>query len=126
MFYNIKDIYIARIYSINNFDSGRISDSYAAFYREYDEKTNEYNYVLLNRGKLSKETINFQFYSIFQSIDSLDFNLDFSFFYIDDIKPITAKLFSDDIKEIVNLIDIHLYLGQINRHEKKKQKIKSR
>lgn len=123
VFYDITDIYIAKIYSINNFDSGKISDKYAAFYREYNEETKEYDYILLNRGALNRDTMMFKRYSVFQSLDTIDICLDFSFFYVDDIRPITKKI-KGNPKKFVHLLDIHNYLYEINQYEQEKQKTK--
>lgn len=117
MFFDIEDIFIAKIYSMVDFNPEYVSEQYAAFYKTIDENENDI-YILLNRGKINH--VHFKHGTIFQSIDDIDIpsNEEISFFFIDNIKPIVKKLNITEIKPVLNLFQIFYYLSQINKREK--------
>lgn len=128
MFFSLKDIYIGKIYDITGFETkNSISDHYAAFVKVFNEHKKEYDYVMINRGRLNKNTFRFKHNTVFKQIDDIEFNLDmnFTFYYVGDLKPLINFIGPNDLKNLVTDFEIYMELYKININEDlKKVKVK--
>lgn len=119
--YNIKDVYIGRIYDIFSLKKDNIiNTSYCAFVKDYNDEFKE-EYLLINRGQINKKTIMFDHGTVFLKIDDINvfFGDDISPYYVDDLKPLTNFMKIDNIKPYISNLEIHCELIKINTEKRK-------
>lgn len=123
MFFNLEDLYVGKIYSLNQLDTNQISDCYAVFYKTENENR-ENIYILLNRGKINKYNFRFRYGTIFQEINDIDIPTveDLSFYYVNSLQLLSKKIDTSQLKPVLNLLKIALLLHQINKKEQAKTK----
>lgn len=123
MFFNLEDLYVGKIYSLNQLDPSQISDCYAVFYKTENENR-ENIYILLNRGKINKYNFRFRYGTIFQEINDIDIPTveDLSFYYVNSLQRLSEKVDTSQLKPVLNLLKIALLLHQINKKEQAKRK----
>ncbi len=123
MFFNLEDLYIGKIYAFNYLEPTQIGDDYAIFYKTHDEEKGDI-YMLLNRGKRNRLNSHFHYGTIFQEINDIDILTedDLSFYYVKMIEPLSRKIGIDEVKPILNLLDIAFLIRKINKKERAKIK----
>lgn len=123
MFFNLEDLYVGKIYALNQLDPNQVSDYYAMFHKTENENK-EKIYVLISRGKITKFNFHFRRGDIFQEINDIEIltEEDLSFYYVNSLQPLSEKADTSQLKPVLNVFEIISLLHQINKKEKGKVK----